>query len=38
MAEETNLGQVISKTQEMILETSLFYIQNYQVHIKGKVE
>ena len=31
-------GQVIPKTLEMLLDTSLLNIQHYKVRIKGKVE
>ena len=31
-------GQVIPKTQKMVLVATLLYIQNYKVGIKGKVE
>ena len=31
-------GQVIPKTQNMVLDTSLFNTQHYKVRIKGKVE
>ena len=31
-------GQVISKTQKMVLDISLLNTQHYKVHIKGKVE
>ena len=31
-------GHVIPKTFKMILDTSLLNIQQYNVHIKGKVE
>ena len=31
-------GQVISKTQKMVFDTSLLNTQHYKVYIKGKVE
>ena len=31
-------GQVIPKTQKMVLDASLLSIQHYKVRIKGKVE
>ena len=31
-------GRVISKTREMLLDTSLLNTQQYKVRIKGKVE
>ena len=31
-------GQVIPKTQKMVLDASLINTQNYKVQIKGKVE
>ena len=31
-------GQVIPKTQKMVLEAALLNTQFYKVHIKGKVE
>ena len=31
-------GQVIPKTQKMVLDVSLLYTQHYKVRIKGKVE
>ena len=31
-------GQVIPKTQKMVLDASLLNIQHYKVQIKGKVE
>ena len=31
-------GQVIPKTQKIVLDTSLLNTQHYKVHIKGKVE
>ena len=31
-------GQVIPKTQKMVLDTSLLNTQHYKVHFKGKVE
>ena len=31
-------GRVIPKTLKMVLDTSLLNIQQYKVHIKGKVE
>ena len=31
-------GQIIPKTQKMVLDTSLFNTQHYKVQIKGKVE
>ena len=31
-------GRIIPKTLKMVLDTSLFNIQQYKVHIKGKVE
>ena len=31
-------GQVIPKTQKMVLDASLLNTQHYKVHIKGKVE
>ena len=31
-------GQVIPKTQKMVLDTALLNTQHYQVRIKGKVE
>ena len=30
-------GQVIPKTQKMVLDASLLNTQHYKVHIKGKV-
>ena len=30
-------GQVISKTQKIVLDASLIYTQNYKVQTKGKV-
>ena len=32
------LGRVIPKTLKMVLDTSLLNTQQYEVHIKGKVE
>ena len=31
-------GRVISKTQKMVIDASLFNLQYYKVRIKGKVE
>ena len=31
-------GQIISKTQKIVLDTSSLNTQHYKVHIKGKVE
>ena len=31
-------GRVISKTQKMVFDVTLFNIQHYKVRIKGKVE
>ena len=31
-------GQVITKTQNMVLDTALLNTQHYEVRIKGKVE
>ena len=31
-------GQVIPKTQKMVLDATLLNTQHYKVHIKGKVE
>ena len=32
------LGPVISKTQKMVLDSSMLNTQNYKVRIKGKME
>ena len=32
------LGHIISKTLKMVFDTSLLNVQQYKVHIKGKVE